>query len=519
MTSFSTTRCFKRLEDNATLKSCCLKKVAQLLMTGSKRAHPNANNPFHCFPSNLVEDLLETVVKMSPKARDKLTPDVQAEDLQILICSNRIRRFSLWDLEMHSRDFSNTLKQLCHHSSLLNEVEIDGVYVRGRRPETIFRSFENIGRLLRSAPQLRVVKLGLSGRTLLDLLQLNDLEELSLTYDCRQELDDVVAQSKRSGCAFGPRLKAFYYGDYFSSASVDAVAHLLQNCPYLVDLRADAAGALLKLHEKQYHQDGRLTCKYRLQRTVLGFYLYGSQENAVGPSPLCVQIATTTCPHLVDLDIYVDNHDSILSLTEFSHLQYLKLMWVNPKVAGCFETSTLSLLHEVGCQLLELCLHSFVKVDLNAVTFLCPSLEAFGLIQCRTVANHVPVKEPFSRISKLRFIPPPEYPDIQAEDDIVCLMSSCAELSSFVVDIITEDLYALVERLLAVNAFQNVQVMGLYFQHPVSSLRDGAEGVLRLLTSCRNLKYVVVADSDVHELAQQANPNLIVRYEYLYVGL
>ncbi|CAN8004258.1 unnamed protein product [Ixodes pacificus] len=485
-------------------------------MTGSPTRDNNGHNPFCRFPSNLVEELVETVIQLSPKARDKLTPDVCAEDLHVLLCSGRLRHFSLWDVEMHSRDFSSALKQMANHSGLLREIEIDGVYVRGKRPETILRSFENIGRLLRSAPQLQVLKLGLSSRSLVDLLQLSDLEELSLTYDCHVELDEVVTLWERTGGVLLPRLRSFYYGDYFSSASSRTVAHLLQHCPLLVDLRADAAGALLAIHEKQFHRDGRLDTRYRLQKTVLGSYIYGTKEDAAGPSPLCVQIATTTCPQLVDLDIYVDSHDSILSLTEFSHLQYLKIMWVNSKVAGCFETSTLSLLHEVGCQLLELCLHSFVKVDLNAVTSLCPSLEAFGLIQCRTVANHGPVSEPFSKLSKLRFIPPAEYPDIQAEDDLVCLLCSCYDLTSFVADVVTDNFLFLVERLLSVNSFPRLQLVGMYCQQPTPSLRDG---LLTFLAACSSLKYIVVADSDISELALQANPSLIVRYEYLYVGL
>ncbi|KAH9373472.1 hypothetical protein HPB48_009517 [Haemaphysalis longicornis] len=41
------------------------------------------SNPFHCFPSDLVEDLIETVIQMSPRARDKLTPDVRVDHLSV----------------------------------------------------------------------------------------------------------------------------------------------------------------------------------------------------------------------------------------------------------------------------------------------------------------------------------------------------------------------------------------------------------------------------------------------------
>ncbi|XP_077558948.1 uncharacterized protein LOC144174245 isoform X2 [Haemaphysalis longicornis] len=476
--------CFKRLDDCVTLKARCLRKVVLLIMTARKPPDDGGrspeSNPFHCFPSDLVEDLIETVIQMSPRARDKLTPDVRVDDLSMLLRSGRVRSFSLWDVEMHSHDFSSALRQLSEPaaSALLQEVEIDGVYVRGRRPESILRSLENVARLLRSpaGPRLRALKLGLSGRSLLDLGSLENLEELSLTYDCHRELDELVAQAEKTEDTLWPRLR------------------------------------------------------YRLQKTALGSFVYGSDQRqgeqsakepeTCGPSPLCVQIASVACPKLVDLDMYVDSHESVMALAEFSHLRYLKLMWVSSSQVGCFETSALGLLHEVGCQLAELCLHSFVRVDLNAVAFLCPSLEAFGLIQCRTVANHVPVSRPFASLSKVRFIPPPDYPCIQAEDDLCCVLGSCSALKSFVVDLVSDDFELLVDRLLesADSGFRNVELAGLYFQQPTTTPAT-KDGVLRLLLACEALRYLVVADSELGELAKRVNPKLKVRFEYLYVGL
>ncbi|XP_049268818.1 uncharacterized protein LOC125757351 [Rhipicephalus sanguineus] len=528
-------RCFKRLDDCVTLKSRCLRKVVLLIMTARKppddRACPPELNPFISFPSDLVEDLIETVIQMSPRARDKITPDVRADDLSLLVRSGRVRCFSLWDVEMHSRDFSAALRQLSDTgaAAMLQELEIDGVYVRGRRPESILRSLDNVGRLLRAAPKLRALRLGLSGRSLLDLAALEHLEELSLTYDCHRELDDIIGQAEKNGDPLWPRLRCFSYGDYFSSASRRTVSYLLCHCTQLVELRADVSGALLDLHEQQFLQEGGLVCRYRLQKTAFGSFVYGSDQqkgkpqrdlDICGPSALCVQIATVACPNLVDVDVYVDCHESVLALAEFSHLRYLKLMWVSSKLAGCFETSTLSLLHEVGCQLVELCLHSFVNVDLNAVAFLCPSLEAFGLIQCRTVANHVPVSLPFAGLTKVRVIPPPDYPAIQAEDDLCCVLGSCSALKSFVVDLVAEDFELLVDRLLQSthSGFRSVELAGLYFQQPTTTpaVRDG---VLRLLLACEALRYLVVADTELGDLAKQVNPRLKIRFEYLYVGL
>ncbi|XP_075740692.1 uncharacterized protein LOC142786879 isoform X1 [Rhipicephalus microplus] len=528
-------RCFKRLDDCATLKSRCLRKVVLLIMTARKPpddfACPPELNPFISFPSDLVEDLIETVIQMSPRARDKITPDVRADDLSLLVRSGRVRCFSLWDVEMHSRDFSAALRQLgdTGAAAALRELEIDGVYVRGRRPESILRSLDNVGRLLRAAPKLRALRLGLSGRSLLDLAALENLEELSVTYDCHRELDDIIGQAEKTGDPLWPRLRCFSYGDYFSSASRRTVSYLLCHCTQLVELRADVSGALLELHEQQFLQEGGLVCRYRLQKTTFGSFVYGSDQqkrppqrdlDICGPSPLCVQIATVACPNLVDVDVYVDCHESVLALAEFSHLRYLKLMWVSSKLAGCFETSTLSLLHEVGCQLVELCLHSFVKVDLNAVAFLCPSLEAFGLIQCRTVANHVPVSQPFAALTKVRVIPPPDYPAIQAEDDLCCVLGSCSALKSFVVDLVADDFELLVDRLLQStnSSFRSVELAGLYFQQPTTTpaVRDG---VLRLLLACEALRYLVVADTELGDLAKQVNPRLKIRFEYLYVGL
>ncbi|XP_077558949.1 uncharacterized protein LOC144174245 isoform X3 [Haemaphysalis longicornis] len=530
--------CFKRLDDCVTLKARCLRKVVLLIMTARKPPDDGGrspeSNPFHCFPSDLVEDLIETVIQMSPRARDKLTPDVRVDDLSMLLRSGRVRSFSLWDVEMHSHDFSSALRQLSEPaaSALLQEVEIDGVYVRGRRPESILRSLENVARLLRSpaGPRLRALKLGLSGRSLLDLGSLENLEELSLTYDCHRELDELVAQAEKTEDTLWPRLRCFSYGDYFSGVSKRTASYLLSHCTQLAELRADISAALLELHEEQFLQEARLACRYRLQKTALGSFVYGSDQRqgeqsakepeTCGPSPLCVQIASVACPKLVDLDMYVDSHESVMALAEFSHLRYLKLMWVSSSQVGCFETSALGLLHEVGCQLAELCLHSFVRVDLNAVAFLCPSLEAFGLIQCRTVANHVPVSRPFASLSKVRFIPPPDYPCIQAEDDLCCVLGSCSALKSFVVDLVSDDFELLVDRLLesADSGFRNVELAGLYFQQPTTTPAT-KDGVLRLLLACEALRYLVVADSELGELAKRVNPKLKVRFEYLYVGL
>lgn len=448
-----------------------------------------------------------------------MTPDVRQEDLDLLICSGRVRRFSLWDVEMHSRDFSGTLKRLSQHASLLRELEIDGVYVRGKRPESILRSFKTIGHVLRSSTQLEVLKLGLCGESLLEILGLQKLERLSLSYDCQQSLDDVVKQSILSGQDFCPRLKYFEYNDYFSVPSTRTVAHILQNCPYLLELKADCAEVLTQIHQKQFFNEGHVTNKYRLQKVVLGSCVYGQCEGAsftTSPSPLCAQILVETCPNLVDLELYIDNHDAVLCLAELSHLQFLKMMWVGTRTVGNFEISTLPLLHEIGCQLSELCLHSFTAVDLDAVASLCPSLEALGLIQCRTVCNHIPESDPFVKVTKLRIIPPTEYPDIQAEADIACLLASCPSLKSFVVDFVAESFALLVDRLLYANNFSCLELAGMYFQQPTLGLQDG---MFRFVTACKNLKYLVVADSDVHDFAFEANPALKIRYEYLYVGL
>ncbi|KAL1422582.1 hypothetical protein MTO96_021990 [Rhipicephalus appendiculatus] len=480
-------RCFKRLDDCVTLKSRCLRKVVLLIMTARKPpddlACPPELNPFISFPSELVEDLIETVIQMSPRARDKITPDVRADDLsQLLVRSGRVRCFSLWDVEMHSRDFSAALRQLSDTgaAAMLQELEIDGVYVRGRRPEYILRSLDNVGRLLRAAPKLRALRLGLSGRSLLDLAALENLEELSLTYDCHRELDDIIGQAEKTGDPLWPRLRCFSYGDYFSSASRRTVSYLLCHCTQLVELRADVSRALLDLHEQQFLQEG-------------------------GPS---LQIATVACPNLVDVDVYVDCHESVLALAEFSHLRYLKLMWVSSKLAGCFETSTLSLLHEVGCQLVELCLHSFVKVDLNAVAFLCPSLEAFGLIQCRTVANHVPVSQPFAGLTKVRVIPPPDYPAIQAEDDLCCVLSSCS------------DTQVLRRRPRGRRLRAPGRPPPAGDQQRLSLCRAGRPLLPTAHYDARSAgRYLVVADTELGDLAKQVNPRLKIRFEYLYVGL
>ncbi|KAH8026732.1 hypothetical protein HPB51_024231 [Rhipicephalus microplus] len=495
------TGCFKRLDDCATLKSRCLRKVVLLIMTARKPpddfACPPELNPFISFPSDLVEDLIETVIQMSPRARDKITPDVRADDLSLLVRSGRVRCFSLWDVEMHSRDFSAALRQLgdTGAAAALRELEIDGVYVRGRRPESILRSLDNVGRLLRAAPKLRALRLGLSGRSLLDLAALENLEELSVTYDCHRELDDIIGQAEKTGDPLWPRLRHFYLTRRLHIFIVQQCTKEISHQHYL---RGQDPDSIYQLHEQQFLQEGGLVCRYRLQKTAFGSFVYGSDQqkrppqrdlDICGPSPLCVQIATVACPNLVDVDVYVDCHESVLALAEFSHLRYLKLMWVSSKLAGCFETSTLSLLHEVGCQLVELCLHSFVKVDLNAVAFLCPSLEAFGLIQCRTVANHVPVSQPFAALTKVRVIPPPDYPAIQAEDDLCCVLGSCSALKSFVVDLVADDFELLVDRLLQStnSGFRSVELAGLYFQQPTTTpaVRDG---VLRLLLACEALR-------------------------------
>ncbi|XP_064480371.1 uncharacterized protein LOC135393941 [Ornithodoros turicata] len=523
----SALRCFSRLEECNTLKSLCLERIVFLYTHPRKRrqtpsscqSKPRPENPFASLPGNLVADLVETSVRLSPKARDNMTPDVRQEDLELLVSSGRLRRFSLWDVEMHSKEFSGVLKKLSQHSSALKEIEIDGVYVRGKRPESIFRSFKTINQLLRSSPQLQVLRLGVSGDSLMELLGLNKLEHLSLSFDCRQSLDDVLHHAALTGRDLCPRLRCFEYNDYFSTPSTATVAHILQNCPYLVELKADCSAALVQFHQKQFLTEGHVTQRYRLRKAVLGSCVYGQCDGSAftsSPSPLCAQILVETCPNLVDLELYIDSHDTLICLAELSHLQFLKLMWVGTRTVGNFDISTLSLLHEIGCQLSELCLHSFTGVDLDAIASICPSLEALGLIQCRTVCNHIPESEPFTKITRLRIIPPTEYPSIQAEADIACLLASCPSLKSFVVDFVAESFAVLVERILSANRFSCLELAGVYFQQPTADLQDG---VFRFVTACKMLKYLVVADSDVYDYALEANPCLKVRYEYLYVGL
>lgn len=80
------------------------------------------------------------------------------------------------------------------------ELEVDGVAVRGRRPESVLRAFHSLERLIEANVRtLKQVNIGLALGDLLILSGLRSLEHLTVNFDCAHQLNQLIIRNKNRG--------------------------------------------------------------------------------------------------------------------------------------------------------------------------------------------------------------------------------------------------------------------------------------------------------------------------------
>lgn len=83
---------------------------------------------------------------------------------------------------------------------MMQELEVDGVAVRGRRPESVLRAFHSFERLIEANVRtLKSVNIGLALNDLLMLSGLRCLENLTLNFDCAYHLNQLIIRNKNRG--------------------------------------------------------------------------------------------------------------------------------------------------------------------------------------------------------------------------------------------------------------------------------------------------------------------------------
>ncbi|XP_022668044.1 uncharacterized protein LOC111253207 isoform X2 [Varroa destructor] len=469
-----------------------------------------------CLPSVLAEDLLEACVALvAPKGI------LRYGHIADVLASGRLVRLSLWDVETSAKDLSAIARKTCGN---LQELEVDGVAVRGRRPESVLRAFHSFERLIEANVRtLKCVNIGLALNDLLMLSGLRRLENLTLNFDCAYHLNQLIIRNKNREYIW-PRLRSFRYGDFFSAPTKRFVCHLLQKCPLLSHVDTNIADSLQHLHANEFLAGGsQLSKRYpRIEKAVLGSFIYATEDMGArirGASVLSVQIAASALIHLRDLDLYLDSHDAILVLGEFIQLERLRLMWVNKEEEGTFTRSLETLLTEVGCQLKELCVHSFVNVDVHEISSLCPYLDSLGIIECRTQYGPQVRLCSFEQLQRFRFIPPRCYPAQQASLDLLNILYGSEGLEKFIVEFkeAEDELTKLVDEIVKINPLSKLFMAGLYFSQ--ASADQAIDGLFKLISSWKNLRYLTLGDPEILQIVKESCPNLKVRHEYLYVGL
>ncbi|OQR71880.1 hypothetical protein BIW11_10721, partial [Tropilaelaps mercedesae] len=471
--------------------------------------------PLSNLPSVLAEELLEACVAL-------VVPQgaLRYGHIGDVLTSGRLERLLLWDVEISAKDFSTIARKTKGH---LQELEVDGVAIRSRRPESVIKAFHSLERLMEAnVCTLKRVNIGLTLGDLLILSGLQSLEHLTVNFNCAHHLNQLILRTKNREHIW-PRLRSFRYGDFFSAPTKRFVCHLLQKCPLLSHIDTNIADALQHLYAEEFLAGGSVSKRYpRIDKAVLGSFIYATDEVGArvrGASVLSVQIAAIALINVRELDLYLDSHNAILVLGEFVSLERLRLMWVNNTEDGNFTRGLETLLTEVGCQLKELCLHSFVNVDVHEISSLCPHLDSLGIIECRTQCGSKAHLRSFEQLRRFRFIPPRCYPAQQASLDLLTLLYGSEGLEQLIVELkeSEDDLLKLIREILSVNSLKKLFMAGMYFSE--TSGDQAVDGLFKLISSWKGLRYLTLGDPELFQIVKQSCPNLKVRHEYLYVGL
>ncbi|XP_023224646.1 uncharacterized protein LOC111625664 [Centruroides sculpturatus] len=349
------------------LKKKCIIGVANLLINYNwlySRLYSQIN-PFSCFPSQLVEELISVVVKVTSRG------ELMHQELCPLLKSGRVKNFELCDVRIRTEEFVSILNCLGTCGYRLIKLIFCRVQCIKSERAKLLRS-EAVENLLRLSPNIEHLYLDIPID--IDVLKFAvHLKWLELRFFPRVgDLKSLFPQCSESQMSSVSNLQhvSIFEGSQHT-IPVDMIASLLQYTPQLLCLENNIAEALELLHGQEL-DNGTLCHKYKLRRIILGNSFLEPDRS---PASLrAIKIAALTCPDVTEMDLIVNNNDAVMAISQMKQLHTIIIQWADVIPPGDFQKGYHFLIQTLGRQLRSLGIIFFKNVDFGMIISLCHNL-------------------------------------------------------------------------------------------------------------------------------------------------
>ncbi|GIY03401.1 uncharacterized protein CEXT_794871 [Caerostris extrusa] len=465
------------------------------------------NNPFLGFPTNIIQDLLDSVLNLASKTSLKVT------DLYYLLTSGRIEHFKLEEILLKSDDFISIIMSLSVACQKLQSLKLDKIfftdhymnynktkgYMKRAALECVLSISPNLVtvesciefdlKAIRNCENLKVLKLNFLPIT--PLFQFLE-EDYEIFWPNNSLMILEVVEDVRH---FMPYME---------------LAIVLKYCTALKEVNVDICKSLQYLHGQEMY-DGTLDTKYGLQKCYLGnaFEMdgYATREG--------VHLATLTCPEMKDVTALVCDNDVIYAISNFPDLKRLVLQWDSVH-GGDFRLGVSLALSKIGLNLKSLFLCNFYDVDFSVIAACCPLLEELSVEYLSEYCGWEESQKSF--FEKLKYlnieliIDTPEAPQGCSEKTLILLLSSCRDL----VTLYLKNAACLSDSVLT-NILEKNSLLKVSDAKIIDS-RLSDNGVGNLITHLAALDFFCFSSShisfeDAAEIVHMINPQIILTSE------
>ncbi|XP_054710586.1 uncharacterized protein LOC129220243 [Uloborus diversus] len=464
------------------------------------------NNSFSYLPTSVVEDLLSCVLQITP------IDSLKVSDIYHLVTSGRIKNFKLEDVVLTSEVLVSILMSLsvaCQslRSFILRNVVCSNIYTTLDSSKTYIRTAA-VECVLNSASNLELVESCIAF-DLKAVRNCSNLKILRLNFIPSTPLFNLLDEGDGDFCSNVSLKVLDVYEDVRHPVSSTDIAILLNYCRELTEINCDISQSLECLHTDEIY-DGTLSRVYKLRKCVLGNTIMNPPFASA--SLLSVHIATLTCPSMEELDILVNDNNTVYALSDFLNLKSLLIQW-EPVSGGEFKIGVEPLLEKIGENLKVLHVLNFFQVDFAAIGKSCPNLETLKVeyqTECSSVSGSS--CSIFSNLRSLS-IESMEGEYGVKESSLLLLLSNCKNLTTLCIQ------YA--------ECLNDRVLREVLSKNPLSKVKDATildcsltgEGVRNLVNHLKMLEFFHFSSSaiiieEAASIVHEINPHVIIRSDF-----
>lgn len=483
-------------------------KIAELLkkcywsLAASQSIYLSDENPFMTLPVNILEDILSTVIQLTP------TGTLSIKDLFPVISTGRLRHFRLEEIFLPTEELVGILTALSAFGQKLVSVVLKKIYCTDyyatlHDPKMKPLRASAVECLLTMAPSLEYIHIDMEF-DLKTIQKVGSLKRIELNFVPKGQLYDMLPQTDDS--LFIPNETITHLSIFEGPRNCippEQIAFLLKYCPQLLYLENSIASALEYLHSEELFC-GSLSKTYKLEKCTLGNVNLSPDQAAA--SVTAIHIATITCPYVKEVDVLVDDHQAITALCDFKKLHSLLIQWAHA-TPGDFRLGLQLLLNDIGMQLKTLHILNFCNVDFAAIATLCPSLEHLKIEYDSEVHMYDHPETCFLNLEALQ-VECLHDGGIKAES-LKLLLRNCSQLQTLSVDNVNSLTDSTLKEIVKSNSLsklKEVMIVG-------SALTE--EGLSCFVSSCQSLEYFNFSSSKISfdmaaSIIHSINPFIIV---------